>query len=234
VDLEHLGKQIQQLRAERGLTLQALAGASSVSISMLSAVERGQKAATVTVLDRIAAGLGIPLPTLIALAADSRIIVRRAAGQEVIDEPGGWHRTILTPVVPGVNFEWIRTTLPAGCDAGWYPAYAPGSHEFVVVDSGVLRVRLDDRQIDLNAGDSVYFAADAKHGYANPGTEPCVYHVAAIIMRPRRPDPAPETASPVGSPAEGCRRDPRFPADETGADLSDEVLRGAWRDGGRG
>jgi transcriptional regulator with XRE-family HTH domain len=194
VDLEHLGNQIQHLRAERGMTLQALAGASSVSISMLSAVERGKKAATVTVLDRIAAGLGLSLPALVALAGDSRVIVRRAAEQDVIDEPGGWQRTILTPVVPGVNFEWIRTILPAGCDAGWYPGYAPGSHEFVVVDSGMLRVRLDDRQIDLNAGDSVYFAADARHGYANPGSESCTYHVAAIIMRPRRRDPAPESA----------------------------------------
>jgi hypothetical protein len=28
--------------------------------------------------------------------------------------------------VPGVNFEWIRSTLPPGCDAGEFPAYACG------------------------------------------------------------------------------------------------------------
>jgi XRE family transcriptional regulator, regulator of sulfur utilization len=187
MDLSRLGKRIQDLRRGRGMTLQDLAHASSVSVSMLSAVERGQKAATVTVLDRIASGLGISLAALIAAAAGNGVIVRRAAEQDVIDEPGGWQRTILTPVVAGVNFEWIRTVLPAGCDAGWYPAYAPGSHEFVVVDRGILRLRLDDREIDLEAGDSVYFAADARHGYANPGPGPCTYHVAAIIMRPRRP-----------------------------------------------
>lgn len=186
MDLAHLGNRIQGLRAERGMTLQDLAAASSVSVSMLSAVERGQKAATVTVLDRIASGLGISLPALIVLATDSGVIVRRAAEQDVIDEPGGWQRTILTPVVAGVNFEWIRTVLPSGCDAGWYPGYAPGSHEFVVVDSGVLRLRLDGREIDLNASDSAYFTADVRHGYANPGPGPCTYHVAAIIMRPRR------------------------------------------------
>jgi transcriptional regulator with XRE-family HTH domain len=185
MDLSQLGKRIQDLRGERGMTLQDLAGASSVSVSMLSAVERGQKAATVTVLDRIASGLGMSLAALISVAADSGVIVRRAAEQDVIIEPGGWQRTILTPVVAGVNFEWIRVVLPAGCDAGWYPAYAPGSHEFVVVDSGILRLRLEGHEIDLNAGDSVYFAADARHGYANPGTGPCTYHVAAIIMRAR-------------------------------------------------
>lgn len=186
MDLFRLGKRIQDLRAERRLTLQDLATATSVSVSMLSAMERGQKAATVTVLDRIAHGLGLSLAALVSVAEDDRVIVRRAAGQDVTDEPGGWRRTILTPVVPGVNFEWIRTTLPPGCDAGWYPAYAPGSHEFIAVDSGTLRLRLDGREIDLAAGDSAYFAADVRHGYANPGTIPCTYHVAAIIMRPRR------------------------------------------------
>ncbi|SRR5579875_2326603 len=186
MDLSHLGNRIRDLRGERGMTLQDLAAASAVSVSMLSAVERGQKAATVTVLDRIASGLGVSLPALIAATADSEVIVRRAAEQDVISEPGGWQRTILTPVVAGVNFEWIRVVLPAGCDAGWYPGYAPGSHEFVAVDRGTLRLRLDGDEIDLNEGDSAYFAADARHGYANPGTGPCTYHVAAIIMRPRR------------------------------------------------
>jgi XRE family transcriptional regulator, regulator of sulfur utilization len=190
MDLAILGKQMQGLRTERGMTLQDLADASSVSVSMLSAVERGQKAATVTVLDRIAVGLGVSLPVLLVLAAGTSVIVRRAADQEVIREPGGWQRTILTPVIPGVNFEWVRTTLPPGCEPGWYPAYAPGSHEFITVDSGTLRLRVDDREIDLRPGDSAYFAADARHGYANRGTEPCTYQIAAIIMRARHSSPA--------------------------------------------
>ena len=201
MDLSQLGKRIQDLRGERSMTLQDLADASSVSVSMLSAVERGQKAATVTVLDRIASGLGMPLPALLTLVVDSRVIVRRAAEQDVIDEPGGWRRTVLTPVVPGVNFEWIRITLPAGCQPGCYPAYASGSHEFVAVDTGTVRLRLERREIDLHAGDSVYFAADARHEYANPGTAPCTYYVAAIIMRPRRPSPAPAATRLHASPA---------------------------------
>jgi XRE family transcriptional regulator, regulator of sulfur utilization len=203
VELSRLGKRIQDLRGERGMTLQDLAGASSVSVSMLSAVERGQKAATVTVLDRIASGLGIALPALITLATDSGVIVRRAAEQDVIVEPGGWRRTILTPVVAGVNFEWIRTVLPAGCEAGWYPAYAPGSHEFVVVDEGTLRLRCGEHEVDLGPGDSAYFAADTRHGYANPGPSPCAYHVAAIIMRPRVRSPAAGPLAGGGGAAAG-------------------------------
>ncbi|GII54256.1 XRE family transcriptional regulator [Planotetraspora thailandica] len=189
VDLAALGRRVQELRHVLGLTLQQLADAADVSVSMLSSVERGQKAPTVVVLGRIADGLGLPLAELVAQPDDRHLLVRRAADQDTVEEPGGWHRTILTPVVPGVNFEWIRTTLPAGCDAGRFPAYAPGSHEYVVVESGTLRLSVADRAVELGEGDSAYFAADADHGYANPGSVPCTYYVAALIMRPRAAQP---------------------------------------------
>ena len=185
VDLVALGSRVHRLRHGQGLTLQRLAEAAEVSVSMLSAVERGEKAPTIVVLARIADGLGVPLAELVAPPEDTRVIVRRAADQDMIDEPGGWRRTVLSPVVPGVNFEWIRTTLPPGCDAGEFPAYAPGSHEFIAVESGAVRLTIGDRVVDLSAGDSLYFAADIPHGYANPGRAPCAYYVAALIMRPR-------------------------------------------------
>ena len=184
IDLIDLGARARSLRRDRGLTLQDLAGAAEVSASMLSSVERGRKAPTVVVLARIADGLGVPLGELIA-PGGSGVIVRRAGAQDVIGEPGGWRREILTPVVPGVNFEWIRTTLPPGADPGPFPAYAPGSHEFVLVNSGELRLEIGTEEVTVRAGDSAYFPADAVHRYANPGGVPCVYYVAALIMRPR-------------------------------------------------
>jgi len=189
IDPGVLGRRLHDLRADRGLALSALAARAAVSVSMLSAIERGEKTPTVVVLSRIADGLGLSLSRLLADLESDRVIVRRAAEQDHVAEPGGWHRTVLTPVVPGVNFEWIRTTLPPGCDAGRFPAYAPGSHEYVAVESGTLRLTLGERVLDLDAGDSVYFAADVEHGYANPGADPCTYHVAALIMRPRRAQP---------------------------------------------
>ncbi len=189
LDLATLGRHIQALRHSRGQTLQQLAAAADVSVSMLSSVERGQKAPTVVVLARIAGGLGVPLTELVAQPGDDRIIVRRAGDQDTVDEPGGWRRTILTPVVPGVNFEWIRTTLPPGCDAGQFPAYAPGSHEFIVVEAGTVRLTMGERSVELGAGDSLYFAADVTHAYANPGAELCTYYIAALIMRPRAARP---------------------------------------------
>ena len=185
-DLRSLGQRIQALRAERGLTLQQLAKSSAVSLSMLSSVERAEKVPTIKVLAQIADGLGVSLARLVAEPETDRIIVRRAHEQDAAEYPGGWRRVILSPVVPGVNFELIRSALPAGCDAGTFPAYASGSHEYVAVESGQLRLTVGETAITLEAGDSVYFAADIPHGYANPSDAPCSYYVAALIMRPRR------------------------------------------------
>jgi transcriptional regulator with XRE-family HTH domain len=185
MNLKELGGRVAALRHERGLTLHALAEVASVSVSMLSSVERGQKAPTIVVLDRIADGLGVPLTQLVATPGENRVIVRRAREQDTLDEPGGWGRTILSPVVPGVNFEWIRSTLPAHCEADEFPAYAPNSHEYIVVESGTLRLTVGDDTFDLDAGDSIYFAADVIHRYANATSDPCAYYVAALIMRPR-------------------------------------------------
>ena len=100
--LTALGSRIQELRLSQSLTLQDLADRARVSVSMLSSVERGRKAPTVVVLARIAEGLGVTAAQM--LAEPESVLVRRAAGQDVGEEPGGGQRTIMTPVVSGVKF----------------------------------------------------------------------------------------------------------------------------------
>jgi transcriptional regulator with XRE-family HTH domain len=184
-DLEELAGRVQRLRGERGLTLAGLAERSSVSVSMLSAVERADKAPTVVVLARIAEGLGVPLVSLLEDEGGRRLVVRRRAAQDRSTHPGGWEKAVVSPVVAGVNFELVRVVLPAGCDAGAFPAYARGSHEYVVVEEGALRLTVGEQVADLEAGDSAYFEADQEHGFANAAEVPCAYYVAALIMRPR-------------------------------------------------
>ena len=49
-----------------------------------------------------------------------------------------------------------------------------------------LRLTVGEHDYALAAGDSLYFAADVAHAYANTTGAPCTYYVAALIMRPRR------------------------------------------------
>ncbi len=65
LSLTELGRRVREERRRRGLSLDELAARSRVSRSMISAVERGAKAATVVVLDRLAIGLGTSLARLL-------------------------------------------------------------------------------------------------------------------------------------------------------------------------
>jgi transcriptional regulator with XRE-family HTH domain len=191
VRLDALGEHINHLRRTSRLSLADLADATGVSVSMLSAIERAEKAPTVVVLARVADGLGMSLAQLLAEIEPTRSVLRRAHEHEVVEEPGAWTRTLLSPVVPGVGFEWIRSTLPPGCDAGTYRGYAPGSHEFVHVESGTLRLTVDEVVHELRPGDTLYFSSDADHAYANPGETDCTYTIAALNARSRKPDARP-------------------------------------------
>ncbi len=171
---------------DRGLTIERLAARSGVSASMVSAIERGTKAPTITVLDRLGRGLGVPVADLLADRSFPTLIVRRANDQDVVDE-NGWSRTILSPVVSGLGFEWIRTELPSGVDAGEFPAYATGSHEYIAVTDGQLELTVGSETVSLRAGDSVYFASDVVRRYRNTSDEACRYYVVAFNTRSRTP-----------------------------------------------
>lgn len=66
LSLSGLGRRVREERLRRGISLEELSARARVSRSMISEVERGTKAATVLVLDRIATGLNTSLARLLS------------------------------------------------------------------------------------------------------------------------------------------------------------------------
>jgi transcriptional regulator with XRE-family HTH domain len=193
-----LGARLRAERRRRRLSLEQLAARAGVSRSMLSDVERGAKAPTVLVLDRIATGLDTSIARLLGEERAARVVVLRRGEQDTARDPSGWERRILSPVLPGVEFELMRTSIPGGVDAGAFAPHAPGSREYLALARGTLRLTLDDTPYTLRAGDSIYYAGDCWHAFANPGAAACVYYLAMELgqhparpTRPRRPRAGP-------------------------------------------
>jgi transcriptional regulator with XRE-family HTH domain len=186
IDLAALGERIRRERARRGFSLNDLADKAAVSRSMVSAVERGAKAPTVLVLDRIATGLGTSIARLLGEERAGRVVLLRHAEQEVARDRAGWERRILSPVLRGVEFELMRTTIGAGVNAGVFAPHATGSREYLAVERGMLRLTIDGAAHTLRAGDSIYYAGDCLHGFANPWARPCVYYLAMDVSGDRR------------------------------------------------
>ncbi|GCE20847.1 helix-turn-helix domain-containing protein [Dictyobacter kobayashii] len=187
LDLTDLGTRIRSERLLRHLSLEVLSSRSGVSSSMLSDIERGRKVPSVLVLDSIATALGTSLARLLEEEQQAKVIVLRHREQEVVQDPSGWERRILSPVLPGVEFEFMRTTISPGVDAGVFLAHATGSREYVAIEEGTLRLTLNGTVYLLQAGDSVYYAGDCQHAFANPGEKPCTYYLVMEIP----PSPVP-------------------------------------------
>src|SRR5213594_3831348 len=194
LDMVGLGARLRMERLRRQLSLHQLEARTGVSRSILSEVERGSKVPTVLVLDRIATGLDTSLARLFGDERAARVVVLRSGDHDTAHDPSGWERRILSPVLPGVEFELMRTTIPAGVDAGEFAAHAPGSREYLAMERGRLRLTLDGVEHVLRAGDSIYYTGDCRHAFANAGAEPCVYYLAMELGRhrasarpPRRP-----------------------------------------------
>jgi transcriptional regulator with XRE-family HTH domain len=183
LDLTRLGARVRTERLRRRLSLQALEARTGVSRSMLSEVERGGKAPTVLVLDRIATGLDTSIARLLGEERQARVIVLRLAEQSAATDPTGWERRILSPVLPGIEFELMRTTIPPGVDAGDFAPHAPGSREYLAMERGTLRLTIDGTPHTLSAGDSIYYAGDCWHGFANPGRVACAYYLAMELAQ---------------------------------------------------
>jgi len=202
LSMRELGRRVRHERRRRDLSLAALAARAGVSRSMLSAVERGAKAPTVLVLDRIATGLDSSIARLLGEERSDRVVVLRRADQDTALDPSGWERRILSPVLPGVEFELMRTTIPAGVDAGVFSPHAAGSREYLAMERGTLRLTLDDVPYTLRAGDSIYYAGDCRHGFANPGSTDCVYYLAMeVAAGGHRALPGPARGRAPGRPS---------------------------------
>jgi transcriptional regulator with XRE-family HTH domain len=179
--LAELGSRVRAERLRRKHTLAGLSARARVSPSMLSAIERGAKAPTVVVLDRIATALDTSLSRLMDRETRSSVILLRHARQVVARDPSGWQRRILSPVLPGVEFELMRTTLEPRVDAGVFLPHAHGSREYVAVEKGTLQLTLNGAPYELRTGDSIYYDGDCEHGFRNPGRTPCIYYLAMDV-----------------------------------------------------
>jgi XRE family transcriptional regulator, regulator of sulfur utilization len=181
LSLIDLGNRVREERLRRGISLDELSGRARVSRSMISEIERGTKAATVLVLDGVATGLETSLARLVASEVKSRIHVLRCSAPSVVRDLSGWERRILSPVLPGVEFEFMRTTLNPGVDAGTFLPRAHGSREYVAIEKGVLDLTLDGVLNTLKVGDSIYYDGDCLHGFANSGRTACAYYLAMDV-----------------------------------------------------
>ena len=181
-----IGRRIRDVRTRRGLTVTALAGASGLSIGMLSKVEHGQISPSLTTLETIANALSIPMASLFESEIDRADASYVPAGKGVsIERRGsrhGHHYTLLGATLRGpVTIEPYLIRLDEGADP--YPHFRHEGVEFLHILSGAMTYRHGNSTYQLSAGDSLTFDAGVAHGPEALTEKPVVFLSTIVYQR---------------------------------------------------
>jgi XRE family transcriptional regulator, regulator of sulfur utilization len=177
-----VGQRVRDERMARDMSLDDLSRASGVSRAALSQIETRKSSPSISVMWKIAVGLGIPFTEL--LGGDSEVgqVLRRSDAQ-VLRSPDG--RMESRPIAPAGTTPWVEIfelRLSSRSTQRSEP-HAPGTREILVVLSGSLKIEIGGTSYELEAGDSVAFRSDQPHAYVNTGASEARAH--NVIVYPR-------------------------------------------------
>jgi XRE family transcriptional regulator, regulator of sulfur utilization len=181
-----LGKRVatnlREMRKARGLSLDQLAVASGVSRAALSQIETLRSNPSLSVLWKIAVGLGVHFAELIGATSQNVSVLRRSDVQVLRSSDGRMESRPLTPAGACPWVEAYELRLAARASHTSEP-HATGTREVLVVLSGQLRVHVGTEVHELGPGDSISFMADQPHGYENMSSSELRCHDMIIYTR---------------------------------------------------
>ncbi|TGG78399.1 helix-turn-helix domain-containing protein [Streptomyces albus] len=161
--LAQVGTRLRRIRAQRGVTLSALAEATGISKSTLSRLESGQRRPSLELLLPIAHAHQVPLDELVGATevGDPRVRLK----------PRVHHgRTVIAlSARPGGLQAW-KSVIPAEQNRP-EPVTHEG-YEWLYVLSGRLRLVLADHDLVLEPGEMAEFDTRLPHWFGSTGRSP--------------------------------------------------------------
>jgi XRE family transcriptional regulator, regulator of sulfur utilization len=162
---DRVGRVIRAHRAAQGMSLGDLARASGLSKTILARIEAGGGNPSLETLWRISRGLRVPLGEILGKDEGPRVrVIRHGAGEE-LHADSGMSAWLLHADGRERRTEVFELRFDAGVEQRAEP-HLPGTEELIVCTRGRMRVGPAGEEVELDAGDAVWFAADVAHGYA--------------------------------------------------------------------
>ncbi|MBI3268553.1 MAG: helix-turn-helix transcriptional regulator [Planctomycetes bacterium] len=176
---------LRRARMERHFSLDDLADRCGISRSMLSQIENQRSIPSVTVLYRISEGLGVPFAGLLEPQTERKLVVTKLEDSRTLatHDEHFQTRTLFPFDDPLRPLEFYEVTLLPGGHHASEP-HPVGTCEYLVLVSGIFRLKVGNRQVELRPRDSVFLQADIEHEYVNPGRENAVLYM--VVTRPER------------------------------------------------
>lgn len=184
---------VRELRAARGLSLDALAAKSGVSRSMLSLVERGESSPTAVVLNKIARGLEVTLASLFTPSPSSagpldEPVSRRGNRIPWRDPGSGYVRCNISPTNVVQPMQIVEVDFPAGGRVTFeHSARDVRIFQQLWVLDGKIEITLGDKCHCLEEGDCLAMELDRPAVIHNPTRRRTRYTLVVVSEQlPRR------------------------------------------------
>ena len=179
---ERIATRVRHFRAERAMSLEALAERSGVSRSMISLIERGEASPTAVLLERLAVGLNVTLAALFEPTSSPAIPVTRRADQAIWRDPGsGYLRRNVSPSRCLTPIQIVEVVFPPGAHVAYETSdRQPQVHQQVWVLEGTIDVTVGVELYQLAAGDCLAFVLDRPTAYRNRTRKPARYMVVIV------------------------------------------------------
>jgi transcriptional regulator with XRE-family HTH domain len=160
---------LKRLRTRRSYSLEALAARSGVSRAMISQIELGKSAPTISLLWKLSSALEVPFAALTSVSGVHGTVVMRGADAKVLNSADGkFMSRALFPFDSPRKVEFYELRLrPGGIEKA--DPHAPGTIENLIVAKGAVEITVAGNAYRLAEGDAILFEADTAHSYRNAG-----------------------------------------------------------------
>ena len=180
---KRIAARVRELRGATGLSLDALAGKSGVSRSMISLIERGESSPTAVVLDKLAASLGVMVASLFdapetAAHKASGPVARRDDQPRWRDPASGYVRRNVSPSSVPQPFQIVEVHFPPGARV----AFETGGRDTRVYQQiwlleGTMDIAVGTERHRLRDGDCLAMQLDRPTMFHNPTRKRARYAV---------------------------------------------------------
>ncbi|MEZ0397228.1 MAG: cupin domain-containing protein [Anaerolineales bacterium] len=167
----NVGRRLRSLRAERGLSLRALAEISGLNVNTLSLIENGRTSPSVNTIQQLAKALNMPITVFFETSAPKKEIIYQKDGNRPAAVFSYGSLEDLASGLASDHAQPFIVTLKPKAESGTTPIVHTGQ-ELIYCLEGKIRYFIGDESYDLETGDSLVFQAYLPHRWVNPGETP--------------------------------------------------------------
>jgi transcriptional regulator with XRE-family HTH domain len=171
---QRFGQRLRQLRQVNKLSLDALANSAGVNKLTLSKIERGTGNPTLSVVWKIANGLGVPFSSLLKHEMPPQL-TRFNQQADMTSPDGQFVAHAMTEMPEQCTFDVQIARIQPG-NHYKSQAHSQGVIEIVSLMQGELTVEVQNQSFNLKTMDCLRFCADRPHSYFNSGSVEAVFH----------------------------------------------------------